>query len=151
MTANPVREIFLALVAERLKQIEADAEKKGAPFPKEDSQAIRELVRQICAEFQALTTKRNEVVHAKWFIGFGDEKTDGFKDTGHYKRRLGAAGLGFVKDPPRTAEEIDALTKACDGLAATVQHFTAGFLITGGPKGMSKLFEANGKRWEIKK
>jgi hypothetical protein len=150
MTAGPLREVFLALVAERMKQIEADATNKGETFPKEDKDAILAVAGQISSGFQTRTTKRNEVVHAKWFIGFGDESTDGFKETGYYKRRLSAAGLGFVKNPPRTAEEIDVLTKECDDVAAVARQLASGFVRSDGPKGMAQLFELKGTRWETK-
>ena len=146
-----LREVFLTLVAERVKQLEADSAKKGDTFPKEDKDAILAITKQINSEFGARTKTRNEVVHAKWFIGFGDERVDGFKDAGHVKRTLTRRGLGFVKKPPQTAEDIDALTKECDDTAAFVSHFAICFVWSDGPIGTAQRFKLNGKSWEIRK
>jgi len=149
MGASALIKVFRTLVAESLKRQEADAAKGSEPFPKADSDAIRGVMSQINKALTERIETRNQIVHAKWFIGFGDAGTDDIKSTGYYKRKLTQSGLDFV-DGPKTAEDVDAMKEACDELAGFVEHFIYGFLTSDGPRGMSLRFVLKDKRWQIK-
>jgi hypothetical protein len=118
LTADPLRSMFAALVAETQKL---------------DNQE-KKIIDSVLKRFQALTEKRNDVIHGTWFIGWANPSDTDFSVASGLKHHRSNKGAS-VKSFNFGVEEFQALTQEAEALAAIFQRlrgcFVGGFSVSG--------------------
>lgn len=110
-TADPIRSLFSALVAETQSLDQTD----------------KKILDSVLKRFQVLTEKRNDVIHGAWFIGWASATdTDfsvapGYK---HHRSNKGAASKTFRYSPA----DFQGLANEAEALAAIFQRMKGCFL-----------------------
>ena len=110
LTAKPLFDIWRALNAESFIQ------KKTPIRDRDDYNAI---IKQVAAEYEGLTTLRNNMLHGTWFVGYvGSEDPDAAE---FYIRKAIASkdGLGFLT-LPKTAAELQKHSNRCGEAAGWI-------------------------------
>ena len=99
LTAEPLRSLFESVVGQQIKLTELE----------------RKMMKNATTRFQDLISERNDVIHATWFIGWGDGPTDDFSTASGrklHKNKEGAAPKSFshkVEDFATLSAEARAL------------------------------------------
>jgi hypothetical protein len=109
MTAEPLFQIYRALVGEIVND-------QDTKFGNEERKAILGVLQQIGREFQSAVQKRNDFLHGTWFIGWGNEKSEDWSSIGFMRLKSTNDGLASIQGP-KSAKDIDILTKDCKQLA----------------------------------
>ncbi|MGY2211745.1 hypothetical protein [Pseudomonas pergaminensis] len=109
LTADPLRTIFAALVAETQ---ELNPEDKN-------------IISRVLKRFQKLTESRNDIIHGTWFVGYATvDATDFSRVSGlkHHRSKDGASAKSFdfsasdFQKLTQEAEALDEIFKALNGL-----------------------------------
>lgn len=111
LTAEPLKALFAALVAET--QALDDDERK--------------IVDGALNRFITLAEKRNVIIHATWFIGWGNEQTTDFSTASAIKFHKTKQGAAY-KLPKYTVKDFAEVTAEATGLANIFQRLNACFL-----------------------
>jgi hypothetical protein len=139
LTAKPLFEIMRVMIAERLKETDAD-DKQRATFS--------DVLAQLATEYSDLTNKRNNLLHGTWFIGYPtteDENSENFivlKYTG--KKH----GLGQL-DLPQSVTELRDLISRCE-LARDWISVLRQCVPKSGHLRIEDCFKNNGKAWALR-
>ena len=111
ITAEPLRALFESLVGQQITLNELE----------------QRMIKNATTRFQDLTSARNNVIHATWYIGWGDGLTDDFSTAAgskHHKNKDGAAPKSFSLK----VEDFAALTTEARALKEIFQRLNFCFL-----------------------
>jgi hypothetical protein len=139
LTAKPLFDIMRVMIAERLKETDAD-EKQRATFSG--------VLAQLVTEYTDLANKRNNLLHGTWFIGYQtteDENSENFivlKYTGTKH------GLG-QQDLPQSVTELRDLISRCE-LARNWISVLRQCVPKSGHLRIEDCFKNNGKAWALR-
>jgi hypothetical protein len=147
MTADNLLRIYRSMVAEI-------ANDKDTGIPEKERAAIDGVLRQFDKEFQEAVSKRNDYLHGTWFIGLRNEAAEDWSAIGFSRAKATNEGLKFVEGP-KSAADIDALTKESERLADFLLRFHGCFLAdlthqTKSATNVSENFILEKKRWAVK-
>lgn len=108
MTAEPLRSLYQALIAE-------------IHHPKGVEKIV---VDSILRRTQIMISKRNDVIHSIWYIGYGSSPDDDALLASGYKGKRDGKGT-HVKITEHRVEDFDALTRAAEELASLIHALSA--------------------------
>lgn len=113
MTAGPLFDILQALIADILKDSKFRDEHH---ISDKDREIFTGVLGRINGEYTELSSKRNNLLHGTWFIGYSSAE-DAVAERFHIKRyTTSAEGLIAVKEMPKTAPELIALGRRCNSV-----------------------------------
>jgi hypothetical protein len=161
LTAKPLYEIFRAVVVEvvddaiSLKKAKAgrvfdrdpplvvDLMEKALQFASADRDVFLRVMSTIADEYNTLVNKRNNLLHATWFIGFqgsGDPSCSEF-----YVRKYATTKQGLTTvELPKNAPELRELSKRCE---VTRNWIASLHSCLRGSSYIRERFEYHGKKW----
>ncbi len=140
MSAWPIFDVYQSLVGHLVFEHDTN---DGANS--EETKIIRDVLKQINIDYQAICDKRNDHLHATWLVGWGNETTTDFSKIGFIKGKPTRDGLKFMPGP-ENAEGVTALAKECDDLTDFFWRFHGALTWHTGPR-VAKNFIKEGKRW----
>jgi hypothetical protein len=114
MTAKPLYDIMRAIIAEIV------GNRSSFHFAKREQ--FKSLLGHIENEVTRLYSKRNELLHGTWFIGFvsrDDPHAEKFKIQ---KFKTSADGLISAKELPKSTPELSKLADRCDDARTWIGH-----------------------------
>jgi hypothetical protein len=145
MTALPLFDILQALVADLLKDV---AFRVAHGISDEDRAAFLGVLSRINSEYVFLASKRNNLLHGTWFIGYSGTAIN--ESEFHIKRyTTSAEGLVSVRDMPKNAPELLRLAKRCEDARDWIS-LLVGCLpepISRGGFKIKECFRRDGKTW----
>jgi len=161
LTAKPLFEIFRAITIEIIDDaIKTDEAKSkgihdvdpplvtdegGDPlhFTTEERNAFLGVMTALAAEFEFLLRRRNELLHATWFVGYVDNTDPNAAEFYAQKFRTTKTGLSAA-DMPKNAGQIKELTERC----AEVLNWIAWLhSCVRGPEKILERFKSQGRQW----
>jgi hypothetical protein len=161
LTAKPLYEIMRALIAEVIhdsidyhKSKEAGVidndpplavSSTGAPlnFTIADRDVFFGVLKFIADEYNDLVTKRNNLLHATWFIGY--VSTDDPNASEFYVRKYTTAKGGLTALPlPKNAAELKNLAERCDAVRTWIAWLQS---CLKGEDSILDRFESSGGKW----
>jgi hypothetical protein len=131
LTAKPLFDIFRALIIEiiddaiRTEKDEeagiidgdppllADAHRKPRHFTIKERDTYLGALAALAAEFEDLANRRNELLHATWFVGFVDNDDPNASEFYARKYKTTKAGLTPI-DLPKSASQLKDLSTRCE-------------------------------------
>lgn len=122
-TADPLRSLFSALVAETQRLDQTD----------------KKILDSVLKRFQALTERRNDIIHGTWFIGWASATDTDFSVASghkHHRSNKGASSKTFSYSPA----DFQALAKEAEALAAIFHRLNGCFV---GSHAVSKNFRVD--------
>ena len=95
-----------------------------------DDASIIEAINHISKRLDNLITRRNNVVHNLWFIGWGNESTESYEVANGQKKKLniGSKGTGGVEYSNKDSKDFDEIINKIQELTALILRFTGIFL-----------------------
>jgi len=147
MTAAPLFECMRALYGETMKQ-------EGEAIIPEEVKVINGVLKQSASDMELLVSRRNTLLHATWYIGYGNHETTDFSKITSHKGKPSKDGMNYsnaIKD----LDELRDLTTQCgelrDVLSLLLAAFKVGLLKKNeGPRARYNFEKING-RWCKKK
>ena len=116
-TAEPLRVLFESLIS----------------VTQSLSQEESKIINSVLKRFQELTSKRNDIIHGTWYIGWAATTDTDFSTAIGLKHHRNKAGTTMKRFEFSTCD-FDVLTQEAEALAAIIQRlgscFTVGFSIT---------------------
>jgi hypothetical protein len=161
LTAKPLFDIFRALIMEIIDDaIKADKEKAeglqdldpplatdvlGEPlhFTIAERDTFFGVMAAISTEYERLNNRRNELLHATWFIGFvGNDDPNASE---FYVRKFTTTKKGLVPvDLPKNAGQLKELSDRCEEATNWIAWLHS--CVTG-PDKILERFESSGSKW----
>jgi hypothetical protein len=145
MTAQPLFDIMRGIIAEMLKD---EKFRKAQRVDESDYRAFLGVLAWIATEYGKLTSKRNDLLHGTWIVGFyglPDEATSEFAIIRH---KINSDGLAVPTDLPKDAEMLRHLARRCEGTHRWISALNDCLPRSLNKKKMKKTFRLNGKQWE---
>lgn len=136
MTAQPLFDVMRAMYAEFVSHPENKVEANEAA-------ALRGVLKQISAEYEAVVEARNNLVHGTWYIGWA--LLDADKEFSVVKRKATTKGLARAKTPS-TIAELNALTERCKELRFSVALLSGNFQLFDPPR-ITQVFQRQKGKW----
>jgi hypothetical protein len=112
MTAQPLFDVFDAT----LGAILADPDHS---IPAGEQQRLRDVMKQVRPKYQKTVHQRNNMLHAKWYIGWSSTDQEDFGNFDVQKLHISQSGLSFA-DNPRTLSKLQIETEKCRELHHTL-------------------------------
>lgn len=161
LTAKPLLDIFRALVMEIVDDaIRSDKDKEagiidldpplvkdilGDPlhFTDKERQTFLGAMSALAEEFEYLSTRRNELLHATWFVGFVDNDDPNASE--FYARKFKTTKTGLTPiDLPKNAQQLKDLSARCDEATNWIAWLHT---CACGTDKILERFQAQGKQW----
>lgn len=136
MTAKPLYDIMRAIIVEIVNKPTSSHNADAAKF--------KSLLGHIAGEYDHLSSKRNELVHGTWFIGFVSHDDPDAKEFFIRKYKTSADGLVSAKELPKNASELLALRDRCDVLRTWLGHVD--FCLQNATS-LGEFFKCDDKTW----
>jgi hypothetical protein len=150
MTADNLASIYRALVGQIIN------DKDMTRFDGAEIKTIEKVLTQFHNDFQEAVNKRNDYIHGTWFIGYGNAASEDWSNIGYLRGKATKEGVKYIEGP-KTADDIDAMTKECQRLSNYIHLFQGVFFVSlaHGDSGIriSARFEqtrSSNPRWEPK-
>lgn len=103
LTAQPLLSIYQALIAETLKLTEGE----------------QRICDKLCSQIKSLIERRNDIVHATWFVGWAGSEDKDFSKTNGHRWKRGKAG-SMLKGENLEAEDFLSFAGDCLAVANIV-------------------------------
>jgi hypothetical protein len=124
-----------------------DADGKPIHFKKDEIDIFHGVLKVIQDEFMDLANKRNNLLHATWFVGFPSRADPNSAEFLVSKYKTTKEGLSPI-DLPKKAAELSALSNRCDIARDWIGWIDACLM---GMDKISTIFEkGDGKSWMLK-
>jgi hypothetical protein len=107
LTADPLRTIFSAVLAETCKDRVDDAEQK--------------IITSVLHRVTKLIESRNDVIHRTWFVGWASESQEDFSEVSGVKHKNTSKGAEF-RPRSYTKADFDQLSEKADELSKLVNR-----------------------------
>jgi hypothetical protein len=143
MTAKPLFEIMRAIVVELLKQEKTCKEQQ---IDKEAKDIFRGVLETISKEYNALVSKRNNLLHGTWFVGFGGPGDPHAEEFLVSKLSISKAGVEPL-ELPKNAKELSMLSARCRRVAGWVGAVYVGFVLGEAGPFVKATFYHNRDEW----
>jgi hypothetical protein len=163
LTAKPLIEIFRAIVAELVDDsLEAQRDEanniadpdppllagpngKPMPFTVKDQESFLGVMKVIQDEYNDLTSKRNNLLHGTWFVGY--PSIDDPFSAEFLVRKFATSKTGLTAiDLPKNAAQLKALSDRCESVRSWIGWLE--LCLTGGLK-IADTFQQDGKIWHF--
>jgi len=147
MTADNLSSIYRALVGQIIN------DKDLTKFDNTEIKTVEKVLTQFHTDFQEAANKRNDYIHATWFIGFSKPAEEDWSQIAYLRGKTTKDGLKYLAGP-KTADDIDAMTAECHRLWGYIQIFQGIFYVSiagGGSHRVSQHFaltKGPNPRWE---
>jgi hypothetical protein len=138
MTAKPLFDIMRAIIAETV----------NAPTSPhyQDRTTIRKLLSHIETEYSGLHSKRNELIHGTWFVGYTSNDDPDAKEFVVRKYKTTSDGLTEAQSLPKNASELLDLARRCDETRTWLGHVD---YCLQDKRPISEFFKKNGQDWKL--
>jgi hypothetical protein len=158
LAAKPLCDIFRAVIIELIDDVVAvqngrDDAYRGAPlmdrtgtpfrFTPKDRDAFMGVLSTIAQEYDALTNKRNSLLHATWFVGYSSADDPTCSEFVAQKFVLTKRGLSAA-ELPKNAGELKALSERCEATQGWISWLAD--CLTADTK-IQERFEHHGDEW----
>lgn len=161
LTAKPLFDIFRALIIEiiddaiRTEKDEeagiidgdppllADAHGKPRHFTIKERDTYLGVLAALAAEFEDLANRRNELLHATWFVGFVDNDDPNASEFYARKYKTTKAGLTPI-DLPKNASQLKELSTRCEEATNWVAWLHS---CIAGEDSILDRFQPHAKKW----
>jgi len=128
LTAEPLRRIFSALVAEV----------RGVQLVDNEKQILANILKRITQ----LTESRNDIIHRMWFVGWASPADEDFSKVAGWKFKNTNKGVEF-RGLDYTAADFDSLSEQADELATLINRLV-GCLFLSRPFVENFILESDG-------
>jgi hypothetical protein len=136
MTAKPLYDIMRAIIAEIVNNPDNPHHADNASF--------RSLLGYIEGEYNHLYSKRNELLHGTWLIGYVSDDDPNASQFDIRKYKTTADGLKRATELPKNAPELLGLRDRCDVLRTWIGHVD--FCLQNANR-LSDFFKREDKTW----
>jgi hypothetical protein len=162
LTAKPLFDIFRALIIEIVEDaITADKKRKDGTYDDAYAPLVTDInddplhftiaergaflgtMAELAAEFEHLSARRNELLHATWFVGYVDASDPNASMFYARKFKTTKTGLSPV-DLPKNAGQLKELCERCEEATNWVAFLHA---CSCGTSEIQKLFQSHGGKW----
>jgi len=108
MTVAPLFDCMRALYAQRIKM-------EGESWPAEEIEVIRSILKQLSTGVEEVANRRNQLLHATWYIGWAKPSDSDFSELRVHKGKTSKEGLKF-EPPVGDLNELKEQRAKCDEL-----------------------------------
>jgi hypothetical protein len=143
-TAKPLFDAFRTILSEIIADTGYQAD---YGLTKGDVEHFSGVLKAIAGEYERLLQKRNNLLHATWFVGFrGHDNPDAEI---FYARKYATSANGLVAiDLPKIAPELDDLCIQCKETRTWISTIHGCLPTSNASLSIRKCFKRDGKTWE---